>query len=77
MPMTPEEIRALVVAAMPGAEVLVRDTTGGGDHFEIAVGSRAFEGVRLVDQHRRVHAALGDAMRERIHAVALKTYVPK
>lgn len=30
----------------------------------------------MVKQHQLVYAALGDAMREEIHALALKTYSP-
>ena len=33
--MTAEEIRSKIEQALPGSRVDVRDTTGGGDHFEV------------------------------------------
>jgi stress-induced morphogen len=73
---TPDEIRARIRAALPDAEVRVTDTTGGGDHFAATVVSAAFAGKGPVDRHRLVYAALGDAMRGPIHALALDTLSP-
>ncbi len=70
------EVKRLIEQGLPGAEVEVRDTTGGGDHFEALVVSGAFEGKTLVERHQIVYAAVGDAMRERVHALALKTLTP-
>jgi stress-induced morphogen len=76
MPITPDAIRDRILAALPGATVDVRDTTGGGDHFAALVVSPAFEGKSLVDRHRAVYAALGEAMRVDVHALALDTFTP-
>ena len=70
------EIRARIQAALPDAQVSVTDTTGGGDHFAATVVSAAFAGKGPVDRHRLVYAALGDAMRGPIHALALTTQTP-
>jgi len=70
------ELRQLIERGLPGAYVEVRDTTGGGDHFEALVVSDKFEGKGLVERHQVVYAALGDAMREAVHALALKTLTP-
>ena len=74
---TVEEISARIRAALPDAEVRVSDTTGGGDHFAATVVSAAFVGKGPVDRHRLVYAALGDAMRGPIHALALETSTPE
>jgi stress-induced morphogen len=74
---TPDEIRALILTALPGAEVSVTDTTGGGDHYAATVVSAAFGGRGPVDRHRLIYAALGDAMRGPIHALALETATPE
>jgi stress-induced morphogen len=71
-----DDIRALIRAALPDAVVTVADTTGGGDHFAATVVSTAFAGKGPVDRHRLVYAALGDAMRGPIHALALVTETP-
>ncbi len=49
----------------------------GDDHFEMRVISPEFSGKSKVVQHRMVYQALGDHMRSRIHALALKTYTPE
>jgi stress-induced morphogen len=76
MAITPEQIRARILTALPDAEVTLTDTTGGGDHFAAVVISAAFAGKGPVDRHRLVYAALGDAMRGPIHALALTTQTP-
>jgi stress-induced morphogen len=72
-----DDIRALIRAALPDADVAVTDTTGGGDHFAATVVSATFAGKSAVDRHRLVYAALGDAMRGPIHALALQTETPE
>jgi acid stress-induced BolA-like protein IbaG/YrbA len=74
--MDPQEIKRLIEVGLPGAYVEVRDTTGGGDHFEAIVVSPEFEGKGLVERHQAVYSALGDAMRERVHALSLQTLTP-
>jgi len=70
------EIKLKIEEALPGAHVEVRDTTGGGDHFEALVVAPEFEGRSLVERHQVVYKALGDAMRQRVHALSLKTLTP-
>lgn len=77
MGFSPAEIRARILAALPDAEVSVIDTTGGGDHFAATVVSAAFADKGPVDRHRLIYAALGDAMRGPIHALALTTRTPQ
>jgi acid stress-induced BolA-like protein IbaG/YrbA len=70
------EVKRLIEAGLPGAVVEVADTTGGGDHFEALVVSDSFEGKSLVERHQVVYNALGEAMRQRVHALALRTLTP-
>jgi acid stress-induced BolA-like protein IbaG/YrbA len=70
------EVKRLIEQGLPDARVEVRDTTGGGDHFEALVVSDAFEGKNPVERHQVVYSALGDAMRQRVHALTLKTLTP-
>jgi acid stress-induced BolA-like protein IbaG/YrbA len=74
--MDTNEVQNLIAAGIPGARVEVRDTTGGGDHFEATVVSPVFEGKGLVQRHQVVYAALGEAMRVRVLALTLKTLTP-
>ncbi|MGO9605888.1 MAG: BolA family protein [Candidatus Binataceae bacterium] len=71
-----KEVEGLIRQGIPDALVEVRDTTGGGDHFEALIVSNVFEGKGLVERHQTVYKALGDAMRVRVHALSLKTLTP-
>lgn len=73
----PENIQERIEAALPGAEVVVQDLTGTSDHFQALVISEAFQGKTMVEQHQMVYGALGDFMKEAIHALALKTFTPE
>jgi acid stress-induced BolA-like protein IbaG/YrbA len=70
------EIKLIVEKALEGAVVEVRDMTGTSDHFEITVISSAFEGKRAVERHRMVYSAIGKAVGNEIHALAVKTFTP-
>ena len=48
-----------------------------GTHFEEVLVSAAFLGKSRVQQHQLVYAALGDRMREEIHALSMQTYTPE
>ncbi len=49
---------------------------GDGRHFDTLIVSRAFEGKSRVQRHQLVYAALGDRMREEIHALSIKAVTP-
>ena len=53
------------------------DVAGDGRHFEAVIVSTAFEGKRSVQRHQLVYAALGDRMREEIHALSMRTLTPE
>ncbi|EWS54945.1 MULTISPECIES: BolA family protein [Methylibium] len=49
---------------------------GDGRHFFATIVSAEFDGLSRVRRHQRVYAALGDRMREQIHALSMKTLTP-
>jgi stress-induced morphogen len=73
--MDSDAIRALLAQAFPEAtELAVEDRTGGGDHFQVTVSSPAFDGLPLLEQHRRVNDALAAPLRDgSIHELRIKT----
>lgn len=75
--MNPDEIREKIINGIPNSQVEVVDLTGTKDHFQALVISDQFLGKTMVEQHQMVYRALGDLMREAIHALALKTYTPE
>ena len=52
------------------------EVEGDGRHFFATIVSAEFEGLLRVRRHQRVYAALGDRMREQIHALSMKTLTP-
>jgi stress-induced morphogen len=74
--MGPINLQELLENAFPGAEVKATDMTGGGDHWNVSIVAKEFEGLNLVQQHQLVYKALGDLMKEDIHALALNTSAP-
>ena len=71
--MNPAQVEEMLKAAFPEGAVLVRDMTGTGDHFDIRVTSKKFEGKSLIEQHQMVHKALEKEMDRGIHAVQITT----
>ncbi|MBI2376667.1 MAG: BolA family transcriptional regulator [Deltaproteobacteria bacterium] len=71
--MRPDEVKSRIERGIPGALAEVVDTTGTGDHFDATVVAGAFRGKSMIQQHRMVYAALGDAMQGPIHALKLET----
>ncbi len=76
MPMAAEEIEVLIRAALPDAEVEIRDLAGDGDHYAARVISASFAGMSRVRQHQLVYKALGGRMGGELHALQLETAVP-
>jgi stress-induced morphogen len=70
-----DRLESLLREAFPEAtEVTVVDRTGGGDHFQVAVTSRRFAGLPLIDQHRLVNAALASPLADgTIHELRIRT----
>ena len=50
--------------------------SGDGRHFEALIVSAAFEGQSRIARHQRVYRALGDRMRQQIHALSMRTLTP-
>ncbi|MGR8930514.1 MAG: BolA family protein [Gammaproteobacteria bacterium] len=48
----------------------------GGGHFNVTIVARQFEGKSLVQRHQMVYQALGDMMKEEIHALGINALTP-
>jgi acid stress-induced BolA-like protein IbaG/YrbA len=70
---TPEQVRGYIAAGLPCTHLEVE---GDGRHFFATIVSAEFEGLARVRRHQKVYAALGDRMREEIHALSMKTLTP-
>ena len=48
----------------------------GESHFSLRIESAAFAGKNRVERQRMIYAALGDLMRERVHALSIHATAP-
>jgi acid stress-induced BolA-like protein IbaG/YrbA len=71
---TPELIHSYISA---GLECTHLEVEGDGQHFTAIIVSPSFAGKRPIQRHQLVYAALGDRMREEIHALSMKTLTPE
>jgi stress-induced morphogen len=70
------EIKSMIEAALPGAEVEVVDE-GGGDHLRAIVTAAQFEGLSRIDQHRLVRNAVRERFEDgSIHALSITSKEP-
>lgn len=72
-----EDIEKLIKAGIPDAEVRIEDLRGDAEHFIAYISSASFAGQTRVRQHQMVYEALGDAMGEKLHSLAIQTSVPE
>jgi acid stress-induced BolA-like protein IbaG/YrbA len=70
----PEDIQTYIEQ---GLECELVRVAGDGHHFEAVIVSPAFRGKSRVQQHQLVYRALGERMREEIHALSMQTFTPE
>jgi len=71
---TPESIEKGIRTGLACEQV---EVAGDGQHFQALVVSNAFAGKSRIQRHQLVYAALGERMREEIHALSMKTLTPE
>jgi acid stress-induced BolA-like protein IbaG/YrbA len=71
---TPEQVKSYIRENLECEHV---EVNGDGHHFEAVIVSPAFRGKTRVQQHQTVFSALGDRMREEIHALSMRTFTPE
>jgi acid stress-induced BolA-like protein IbaG/YrbA len=70
---TPESVKRGIEAGLACERV---EVVGDGQHFQALVVSAEFAGRSRVQRHQLVYAALGERMREEIHALSMQTFTP-
>ena len=71
---TPESIRSSIESGLACERV---EVLGDGQHFQALVVAAAFGGKSRIQRHQLVYAALGERMREEVHALSMKTLTPE
>ena len=71
---TPESVQAGIAAGLACEHL---EVVGDGQHFQALIVSPAFAGKSRVQRHQLVYGALGERMREEIHALSMRTLTPE
>ncbi len=71
---TPESVQKGIEAGLDCAHI---EVIGDGQHFQALIVAEAFSGKSRVQRHQLVYAALGERMREEIHALSMRTLTPE
>lgn len=48
----------------------------GGGHFNVTIVADAFAGQTPIQRHRMIYTALGEELKQAIHALSIKAYAP-
>ncbi|MGL6070920.1 BolA family protein [Craterilacuibacter sp.] len=72
---SPDYIKQLITASLTCPHIEVEGDDG--THFSAVIVSPEFSGRNRVQQHQLVYKALGDRMRDEIHALSMKTFSPE
>ena len=84
--MTAENIKKLLTAEFNPALLEILDNSAahaghagarsGGGHYHVTIVAEAFEGKSLVQRHQLIYKALGDLMKQEIHALGINALSP-
>mgnify|MGYP002777194902 CR=1 FL=1 len=72
MPIKKNELEELIKAALPDAQIELKDLAGDEDHWQATVISAKFAGKSRIEQHKMVQEAVKS---RNIHALSIKTVV--
>ena len=80
------KLRELLQRALAPVELVIRDDSAahaghagaqqGGGHYHVTIVSEAFEGKSMVQRHQLIYQALGDLMKQQIHALGINALSP-
>jgi acid stress-induced BolA-like protein IbaG/YrbA len=71
---TPDSIKQSIESGLACQHV---EVIGDGQHFQALIVSTEFAGRGRVQRHQLVYGALGERMREEIHALSMRTLTPE
>jgi len=84
--MITEQIKKLLNEALKPEQIEIIDNSAahaghsgaqsGGGHYHVTIVADAFEGKSLVQRHQLIYKALGDMMKQQIHALGINALTP-
>lgn len=76
MPMPADQLKQMILDALPDAVIEITDLAGDQDHYAANITSEHFRGKSRVQQHQLVYQALKGKMGTVLHALSLNTKTP-
>ncbi len=75
---TPTQVLSALNQAFPAAQIVAEDSAcgHGSEHFSVEVITPEFQGLSLVERHRRVYSALQPFLAQDMHALIIKAKTP-
>ena len=73
MPIPINEIKSLILKAIPDATIEIKDLMGDNNHYSATIKSSVFDGMNKIDQHKLVYKSLQGKMGNELHALSIIT----
>jgi stress-induced morphogen len=68
-----EEIKKLILSALPDASIEIKDLMGDSNHYSAKISSKMFNGMSKIEQHKLVYKSLQGKMGNELHAFTITT----
>ena len=73
MPLPVEEIKKLIISAIPDASIEIKDLMGDSNHYAAVIKSKLFNNLSKIEQHKLVYKSLKGKMGNELHALSITT----
>ena len=73
MPIQKEEIKKLIMTAIPDADIDIKDLMGDNNHYSAVIKSKVFKGMSKINQHKLIYKSLKGKMGNELHAFSITT----
>ena len=73
MPLPINEIKKLILDAIPDASIEIKDLMGDSNHYSAVIKSEKFKNLNKIDQHKLVYKSLKGKMGNELHALSITT----
>jgi len=73
MALSIDEIKKLIIEAIPDATIEIKDLMGDSNHYSAIIKSKKFNNLNKIEQHKLVYKSLKGKMGNELHALSLTT----
>ena len=73
MALSIDEIKKLIIEAIPDATIEIKDLMGDNNHYSAVIRSKQFNNLNKIEQHKLVYKSLKGKMGNELHALSLTT----